>query len=163
MDRATQRSVTRLAQSVTRYSLHLLIAVVGSMLLGAVAAFLLVMVWGAASRSADALAIRWALLHRPFPFQLVAALLLGALVARRLSSLRLARWIWVAPAVMLFIRLCSWTPYSNLTSETAWQHFFGPCLRPYCPDQFTVTLPFYVSLAYVVGYLGRTALLTTDD
>lgn len=93
----------------------------------------------------------------PFPLQLLAALLLGVLNAPRLSLASLARWVWVVPSFALLLRLFSWKPYSTLIAETPWQHFFGPCLRLYCPEQFTVTLPFYASLAYSLGYIIDTA------
>ena len=158
MDIATQQnSGSRLLQTVTGYSLHLLTAVLGSMLLGALAAFFLLLIWGATSRNADAQVIRSVLLHRPFPLQLVAALLLGIFVAPRLSPPSPARWVWIVPSVALLIHLVSWKPYSTLIAETPWHHFFGSCVRLYCPEQFTVTLPFYASLAYSLGYIIRAA------
>jgi hypothetical protein len=125
------------------------------MLLGASVAFFLILILSASSHNADVEVIRWILLHRPFPFQLLAALLLGVFVSPRLSAPTLARWVWVVPLLALLLRLFSWKPYSALLAETAWQHFFGPCVRLYCPEQFTLTLPFYASLAYSIGYIMR--------
>jgi hypothetical protein len=127
------------------------------MLLGAIVATFLVLISSAASRNADVQLIQWTLVHRPFPLQLGAALLLGGFVAPRLAVPYLARWAWVVPSAVLLIRLLSWKPYSTLVAETAWQHFFGPCFLRYCPEQFTVTLPFYASFAYSLGYIIRVA------
>lgn len=143
-------------RSVTDYSLHLLVGVIGSVLLATVAAFGFALIWDAVSSTSNASALQRLGTHRPFPIQLFCAYLLGGLAAPRLASPKLGRWIWIVPLANLLVRMLLWQPVSVVSENTVWEHFFGACPERFCADQFQVTLPVYVSVVYSFAALLST-------
>jgi hypothetical protein len=139
--------------------MHLAVAIIGSLSIAAALALVFLLVWSALSRQFDLRTVQHWLVHRPFPFQLLAAFTLGRIAPLRLRAPRLAPWVWVAPAVWLSVRVAIWQSSSVLTDTSVWAHFFGSCPL-YCADQFTVTLPFYIALAYsAAAFTKLTAFL----
>lgn len=133
------------------YSTHVAVAVVCSMLAGAFLAFGLLLICMVIAR-ANIEVVRGWLLHRPFLFQLIPASMLGYWIAPRMRSSRLAHWIWIPLTANLVVRIIIWNPGAIwVIRSSTLQHFFGQCPRLYCSDQFTVTLPFYLSIAYGVS------------
>jgi hypothetical protein len=140
---------------ITDYSLHVVTAIVGSMSIGAIAALLVWLIWNVTSPHSDFRVVQATLLQRPFPLQLTSAVFLGWVAAPRLRAANLAKWTWVVPSLLLLVRLLTWKSTSLLSNDNVFSHFLGACSRMYCADQFTVTLPFYASLAYSIAAVIR--------
>jgi len=135
------------------YSVHLAVAILGSLAGGAIIGAVLALLQSWLFEASSAISVQRVLLHRPFPLQLSSACILGFIAPRYTRSPRLAFWTWVPTSLLLVARVLYWTPHSVLNSESTFDHFFGPCQQRYCADQFTVTLVFYVSLAYSAAAL----------
>lgn len=89
-----------------------------------------------------------------FPLRILLALWLGWHLNNRFGH-RFARWVWILPAIYLAYTIATWTGhlYSTLSYwEDVRNELFGSgnssTERVY---QFSVTLPFYTSVAYSIG------------
>src|SRR5262249_22791805 len=102
------------------------------------------------------------LFHPYFPAQIAVAVALGYVGSSWFKS-RSALWVWVLPTMFLTLNFYLWKPPSALEDRwiSAINHFFGSgCEWPPCADRFLVALPFYTSVAYMVGaLLDRTDVL----
>jgi hypothetical protein len=149
------------------YSVHLAVAILGSLAGGAIVGATLALLQSSLLEASNAVSVHRVLLHRPFPLQLSSACILGFLAPGYTRSPRLAFWTWVPTSLVLVVRMLYWMPGSVLNSESTFDHFFGPCPQRYCSDQFTVTLPFYVSLAYsaaaIIAYRRKRQSPTTAE
>jgi hypothetical protein len=149
------------------YSIHLAVAIPGSLAGGTIIGVVLGLLQSWLIETSSAISIQRVLLHRPFPLQLSSACILGLVVPSATRSPRLAFWTWLPTSLLLVVRMLCWTPNSVLNSESTFDHFFGPCLQRYCADQFTVTLVFYVSVAYsaaaLVSLRGRCKSLSASE
>jgi hypothetical protein len=91
---------------------------------------------------------------------------LGAL-SRRFPRSRGAAWVWIAPLIVLMWNLMTWEgagpPTSSAHWAGVWANYFGAgCAGSECVYELFVTLPFYTSVAYTLGWLAR-GLLTRKD
>lgn len=78
-------------------------------------------------------------------------------LARRFFRNRTGGWVWVVPAFFLLAGILSWQnggyrPYW----PDVWNNYFGSdCGSSECLYEFFVTAPFYTSVAYTFGWVGK--------
>jgi len=98
-----------------------------------------------------------------FPLQILLGLILGWLIGRHFRH-RAMTLVWVIPALVLLyaiVAVPTFTPnitpdeYQAGIGQSRFVHYFGWGCQPVhrCLDQATVTLPFYVAMAYSIGAL----------
>ena len=85
---------------------------------------------------------------------LLAGFTLGAL-GRRFSRTREAAWVWVLPFCILLWNIFTWkTGGYGAYWQGVWDNYFGSdCGGSECLYEFLVTVPFYTSLTYSLGWL----------
>jgi hypothetical protein len=78
--------------------------------------------------------------------------------ARRFFASRSAAFVWVPPTVVLLWNLVMWTGYGPPTTTQywmeLWSHYSADCGSSECLYWLFVTLPFYTSVAYSLGWLS---------
>lgn len=74
---------------------------------------------------------------------------------------RFAAWVWILPALILVWNLFTWHPgFSRAYWPDVWENYFsGQCGSSECLYEQFVTCPFYTSVAYALGWLGRSLIL----
>lgn len=93
---------------------------------------------------------------RPYYFGEVAVALVGGTLLGPRVSPRLAKWVWIWPAIWLvsyMVYNVQYASHANLALFT-WTHFFsGRCASSNvaCPQETFGTCPFLISLGYSVG------------
>jgi hypothetical protein len=135
---------------VSDYCRHAALATVGAMGIGAFALLVVVLILDFTPFGQDATIYQRVLVQRPFPLQVLVAAVLGWLYACRLARPRWSSWAWALPTILFIVRLVTWRPSSVISVETRFGHFFGPCPRLFCGDQFFTVLPLYAAIAYSV-------------
>jgi hypothetical protein len=135
---------------VSDYCRHVALATVAAMGIGAVALFIVVFILDFTPFRQDVTTYQRLLVQRPFPIQVFVAAGLGWFCARHLARPQWSVWAWALPTVLLMVRLLTWKSSSVVSVETRLGHFFGPCPRLFCADQFFVVLPLYAAIAYSV-------------
>jgi len=100
---------------------------------------------------------RWA--DRSDAILIFSGFVLGA-AASFWSRLRVAGFVWAIPAIVLVCNLVTWRGAGSLSSWaywiTVWDNYFGDCGNSECFYKIFVTVPFYCSVAYSLGWLCTT-------
>jgi len=70
---------------------------------------------------------------------------------------RTAAWVWIVPALVLAWNLVTWKSYSPLPhwADVRANFFTSNCGDSDCLYELVVTGPFYTSVAYTVGWIAR--------
>lgn len=96
-------------------------------------------------------AIRVFLLSPPYyPLPLVVGLMVGYFSQVR-SKGSDRYWVWIGPAVLVFVSLSTWKADNRAAWSEALLHFFGPRSYPGGPDQIGTPALLYMSAAYSLG------------
>ncbi len=87
-----------------------------------------------------------------------AGLVLG-FFSRRFSRSRWTAWVWVIPFIVLCSNLLTWKGAGPLNTpvywKDVWDNYFGSdCGSSECMYEFLVTIPFYTSVLYSVGWVA---------
>src|SRR6266542_3954671 len=129
--RGNNKKNTSTLKSIVSYLLHVTMATVGTMMLAALAIKLLFVFWNFVDPSITKQRV-YSVLFRPyFPVQIVCGLFAGYLNGRRFQ-VRSATWVWVLPAVHLFLALATWRSTSILGdhARAVLEHFFLEKCQP---------------------------------
>jgi len=93
-----------------------------------------------------------------FLFPVLGGIALGAL-SYRYSRSSSAAWVWVLPTIVLIWNVLTWKNGRDPYWPDVWNNYFGShCGGSECLYELFVTMPFYTSLAYAVGWIGRRIL-----
>ena len=98
------------------------------------------------------------LLNEPYyAGPVLCGFILGA-IGRRFFRSRSALCVWIVPAVILLFHVLTWEGASSATGAAywpdVWANYFGSdCGGSECLYEFFVTLPFFTSLAYTLGWV----------
>ena len=144
------------------YFRHVALATIAAMASAALGLLVVAFVLDFTSLRRDAHSYQVLLVQRPFPIQVCVAAIFGWFSARRLPRPKMSYWVWPIPLVLLTVRVISWKSASVMVSDTWTTHFFGPCPRLFCADQFFAVLPLYASVAYSIA-AGLRAAAAVDS
>jgi hypothetical protein len=99
----------------------------------------------------------YVLLNEPYFIAPIAAGFLLGLFGHRLFRSSLAVWVWVVPMVILIWSVATWRNEGFRPYWTdVWNNYFGSqCGSSECAYEWLVTAPFYTSVAYTLGWLGK--------
>src|SRR5713101_2184818 len=126
------------------YSLSVVLATVGAMLMAAVLGDMLSPIVG------RTLVIELQM-KPPYPLEIGAGFLSGYLAWLKWKGSYTA-WVWVIPVAYLVSGIVQWTK-SGPTLREAVGHFFSDSCWPLCEDQVKRTIPAITSAAYSLGVL----------
>jgi hypothetical protein len=107
------------------------------------------------------------LLSQPYYIApVLCGLVLGALSGRFFRT-RWAGWVWFFPLIVLLWNLLTWkgagAPTTALYWKDVWMNYFGEdCGGSECMYEVFVTMPFYTSVAYSVGWAAVRLLRSGD-
>jgi hypothetical protein len=121
------------------------------MLLGFLGSFLVIAVFPSAGEQAT---LSGQIVAEPIWLpEVLMGILLGGIAYRRLPT-KLAFYVGVPPAVLLFSSAWHWQQTMAIYDST-WDTYFGKgCAGSECLYELLLTAPFYTSLAYTVGALA---------
>jgi hypothetical protein len=88
----------------------------------------------------------------------ISGLVLG-FFSRRILRSRWGVWVWVLPLIVLAWNLLTWEGAGPPTTKVYWAHvwanyFSSACAGSECLYELFVTVPFYTSAAYSLGWLA---------
>ncbi|HZQ17073.1 MAG TPA: hypothetical protein VFA90_00010 [Terriglobales bacterium] len=85
-----------------------------------------------------------------FPLQAVSGIAVGVLLAPRSYGFRVARWVWILPAIWWTLLIVSWSS-SSVLAESRFEHYLWSGSAEAKRAQIFSTLPFVTSIAYSCG------------
>jgi hypothetical protein len=153
------QQITKLGLS---FVVHQIVATEGVIWFTVLSVFILRRAIVVISGSEDSQALRgihWLMVGNPvFPVHVVVALWIGYKFFARFPQ-TVMFWVWVLPcfvltyAVVMIPTLSPWSASVLNQHQGRFAHYFGLGCRSddFCFDQFTITLPFYTSVAYTIG------------
>ena len=140
-DSEPSRTQASWLRKVKIYILHILVAVIGVFLVGALLELLL--------ERFTSLSVAGAICEGPVFFgEIGLGFLFGFGLNRNLRS-KSAMWTWVLPAIWLAAAIPG--TLNTAWGGGGWGFLFGTKCRPDCFDQLITVCPFYSSVAYSVG------------
>lgn len=150
------------------FFVHLTASTLGAAVVGLVAAFLLAGLTAAFTKNtsggnwADHVADQFILKAAGEPyfvFPVFIGFALGGL-SYRYSRSSSAAWVWVLPTIALVWNVLTWKNGGDPYWPDVWNNYFGSqCGSSECLYELFVTMPFYTSLAYAVGWMTRRFLI----
>jgi hypothetical protein len=166
MGRKGQSRGRRLVDSaIPGFAIQVLISTIGAILVGLIAVSIPAIVLAAVTKNtsggnfADHVAEQpiYVLLNEPYFIAPIAAGFLLGLFRRRFFRSSSAAWVWVVPMVTLIWSVTTWRTGGFRPYWTdVWNNYFGSqCVSSECAYEWLVTAPFYTSVAYTLGWLGK--------
>ena len=151
--------------AVVAYLLQLVIATAGAMFVGTLVTLIVAATLAALTKNASAGNFIDHVIDQPFfrwadksAFVMVLCGFGLGSAARRFFAHRSAALVWIPPAIVLLLNLFTWTGYGPPTTTRywmeAWSNYFADCGSSECLYWFLVTLPFYTSVAYSLGWFS---------
>jgi len=142
------------------------IATIGAMLLGVLVVLLPTLLFASLTRSPNETVrervvteplLRWGADNPYFGGPILVAFILGW-ISRRYFKSRVAAWVWVPMTLALLWNITTWRSYSPLShwGDVRANFFTSDCGDSDCLYEMLVTGPFYTSVAYSLGWIGKT-------
>lgn len=143
---------------------QLLLATVGSLIVGTLVALIPSAILAAIAQNASGGSFVDHVIDQPFfrwadnsnVLVILSAFALGTL-ASRVFRPRVGGLVWILPTTILLWNLFTWEgagAFTRLPYWTAvWNNYFAECGSSECLYKLFVTVPFYSSLAYSVGWI----------
>jgi hypothetical protein len=149
-DPGGRRLVNIRLRDVALYLVHVIIGTVGADCFGTIPAGFNLATAGLLPASISRF-LTWLVAEPLFPFPVLAGLVLGYLVNRRLRNW-FAALAWVPPAAVLIYAIATWRVYAF---RTYWEDVWASLFLGKDIASVLITLPFYTGVAYSVGsYAG---------
>ena len=145
---------------VPSFLIQLVIATIGAMIVGLVAALILSTLVAAITKNTSGGNFIDHVVAQPFLAWadlviVFSAFALGTL-ARRVFRSRAAAFVWIFPAIILVWNLLTWEGAGTISTRTYWidvlNNYFAHCGSSECLYKVFVTVPFYTSVAYSFGW-----------
>lgn len=158
------------------FLIHQLVSTLGAIVVGVLGVLIVAFITAALTKNtsggdfADHMAEQRVSIFLDQPYHaapVLCGLILGAL-SRRFSRSRGAAWVWIAPLIILLWNVMAWEgagpPTSSAYWAGIWANFFGAgCAGSECVYELFVTLPFYTSVAYTLGWLAAKPFWTVRE
>ena len=163
MDKESQSMRWISGSAVPSFVLQQIISTVGAVLVGIIASLILAALTAAFTKNTSGGNFGDRMVDQPVfkgvgqPYYLMlvlAGFILGAL-SRRFFRTRGAAGVWVLPLCILLWNIFTWKTGGYGTYwQGVWDNYFGSnCPGSECLYEFFVTVPFYTSIAYSLGWL----------
>lgn len=161
------------SSTVSSFVIQQIISTAGAMLLGAIVTLILAALTAAFTKGnssgnfVDQLAHQYISRGMDQPYYVAPVLVGFALgtLSRHFFRKAGTQWLWVLPLCILLWSIYTWRTGGYGTYwQSVWDNYFGSdCEGSECAYEFFVTVPFYTSLAYSVGWLGRSLLTSRTE